>query len=40
MEKRARRVLEDGLEAARRRGLEKDYQQFVEVCEKNMRGEA
>lgn len=39
MEKRARHVLADGLEAAQRRGLEKDYQQFIDVCEKNIRSE-
>lgn len=39
MRQRARRVLTDGLEAARRCGLERDYQKFIEICEKNMREE-
>ena len=40
MEQRARRVLADGLEAARRRGLERDYQAFIDVCDKNMQEES
>lgn len=33
----AREFLASGLAAAKRRHLAKDYQQFIDVCEKNMR---